>query len=169
MKTISISAYAKKKGVSRQRIQNLIGSGVLTKERGGIDPVKADRALKQSLDPTRESKIKGLGRASERDRKTLLAEKIRLTSAEAGLKELKLSEESGRLIDLGALSRVMDKMHLTFRARVLSRSAKMAPILFACESLVELQTALKDSDWECLSELASIDPESIPDIPAEGV
>ncbi|HXN07325.1 MAG TPA: hypothetical protein VN944_09710 [Nitrospiria bacterium] len=162
MKTISISEYARRKAVTRQRIYALISRGVLVKEPGGgINPAKADRALKRSLDPTRESKIKGLGRAARGDKKSLLAEKTRLTASQATLSELKEAEESSRLIDKNVMLAVMDKLHLAFRSRVLARSAKMAPVLFGCETLVELQAALKDSDHECLTELAGMNPAEV--------
>lgn len=168
MKTVSISEYARKKKVSRQRIQALINRGVLEKEPGGgIDPVKANRALKQSIDLSRETKIKGLGGASGEGRKDYMAEKTRLTASQATLSELKEAEESGRLIDADLVLASLDKLHLAFRSRVLARSAKMAPRLFECETLAEMQAALKDSDHECLTELASLNPAEVIDSPGE--
>ena len=162
MKTVSLSEYARQKGVSYQAIQALIRKGVVKKEADGkIDPEKSDRTIANNRSPSHSSKMKIEGMSDGPEPHGFMVEKIRLTKLQADKMDLELKKSRGELIEKNIFIKDIEKIIMAFRSRMLSRSVKIAPVLFGCESLVELKTELEKSDWECLNELSNIDPVTI--------
>jgi phage terminase Nu1 subunit (DNA packaging protein) len=136
--------------ISTQRIGQLVKLGII--------PPAVSRGRYQFLKSIHGYLIFLQARAKSGDKKDFLAEKTRLTSAQATLAELKVCEEKGILINKEAILRMLDRMILTFRSKVLYRSARVAPLLFGCQSIAELHEELQKSDHECLDELANTHP-----------
>jgi len=58
---VTRAAYARSRGISKQRVQQLVDEGRLTLVRGKVDPEKADAELADAIDPRHEKTTKATG------------------------------------------------------------------------------------------------------------
>ncbi len=86
------SQFARKCGVSRQRINDLVKSGVVNLVDGRIDPEAADRAIAANADPSKAKKL----RPAKSDFQAARAVKEYYL---AQLRKLEYEKESGQLVE----------------------------------------------------------------------
>jgi hypothetical protein len=123
MKTISISAYAKEKNVSRQYISSLIGKGILKKEKNGqLDPAESDKRINENRDIRRDHlrKLKipnyeNKKKAGQKRKDCLDASRLLKMQMEAKLLELEYEKRSSELCTTAGIE--AKKVELACRLR----------------------------------------------------
>ncbi len=151
MTTVSKSAFARHRGISRQSVGKMIeagriGGAALTRD-GRIVVAEADRQL---------------GPVNEAEPPALSESKARKAAADARKAELAVAEMEGRLIDKAAALRAVSQLAQAERDAILAWPARAAPILAANLQVNEhaLHTALVTSLRAHLTERATV-PESL--------
>lgn len=87
----------------------------------------------------------------------------RKLSADASLAELKLFRESGQLVAIEDVERVWTKQIAACRQKLLGIPTKLAPMVFAAESIEETRSMLEQELHEALNELGDSDADDAPD------
>lgn len=158
---MSQNAYAKRCGVSVSYINQLVKAGSIPLLAGKVDVAAADEFMAsrpRTEQPAKAKKSKGkLDGAHER---------ARLAKEKADAQAIENAKARGELIDVKTVAAAWEKRMANFRAKVLQRSSRVAPLLAAMDDPKEVAGALKASDYENLEELANGDEpfmEGIPD------
>jgi len=170
MKYMNQKEYGKHRGISQQRVSQLIRDGYLKGalkkfgNRNLIDPEKADRFLDERLNQARQKKKnqtenislekqKGTIQAAAMDPKQSLAESQRLKALyDAALRKIDLDERKGKLMPVAEVEkqafeagrRVRDAI-LNIPARIGAEITSMTDVHLVTEKLTsELTTALEE-------------------------
>ncbi len=120
MTTVSKSAYARHRGVSRQSVGKMIEAGRI----GGRAIAAGGRIVADEAD-------RQLGPAQVDDAPTLAESKARRAAADARKAELAVAEMEGLLIDKAATMRAVQQLAQAERDAILAWPARAAPILAA--------------------------------------
>lgn len=130
---ISQSEYARQKGVSRQRINNLVSSGIINLVNGKVDPLQADGAIMGQSDPARDDYRKMKGRpvdagtgAGSPYRQAATAEKY----WKAKLAELEVKVREGELVNAAEYDRLHAEMVVAAKTRLRAIPVQVAQELF---------------------------------------
>lgn len=82
--------------------------------------------------------------------------KRRKMAAEAGLAELELQKEQGKVIDIEKIADEFGEQLTNFRAKMLSLPSKIAAQVFTAENVQEIRSIIEDSIHEALNEIRGI-------------
>ena len=155
MPTVDVTKVASFLNLTEARIHQLVKEeGMPRASRGRYDPIKCahfyikylQRALKQRAVPTLDG-----GYVGER------AERVRLLSADADLREIELAKERGQLVAIQDVEHAMTDLVLITKARIMAVGARVAPELVGETSRVMIQAVIEKAHKEALSMLAKHD------------
>jgi len=164
---VTQATYAKSRGVTPARVNQLVKSGIIRLHSGLVDPEEADKAVAAASDPARDSyrKLGKMGRPHEAGggsgseyRRAATQEKY----WSAVLKRLKAEEEQGRLVDAEELKRELMTLFTTIKTRIRSIAPKCAQEIAHLkaskmrnkELIAAIQAILKKEHDDALSELS---------------
>ncbi len=82
--------------------------------------------------------------------------KRRKMAAEAGLAELELQKEQGKVIYIEKIADEFGEQLTNFRAKMLSLPSKIAAQVFTAENVQEIRSIIEDSIHEALNEIRGI-------------
>ena len=136
--------------LSTTRIHGLVKAGILP---------KAGRAA-YDLAVCRVSYIRYIreiaaGRGSKDGAVDLVAERARLTRAQAEHAERKNAVEAGEFLPRGEVHFMVTSAFARVRAKLLALPAKLAPLVVGAKSAAEAQKTLRDTVYQALNELAA--------------
>ena len=164
MPWLSITEYAKKRGVSRQWISKLIHSGWLksaTRQKGNrqqIDSDKADKILAANIDPSWSDQAK-LGKTEKRSTKTdstqedFLAAKLRAQIARADIETMKAKAMRGEYVKRADVEKGTFDCGRALRDLMLTISERIAAFLAAEENPMKVSQVLTKEIRQGLEEL----------------
>lgn len=152
MTLLSQSKYATRRGVDKSYISRLVKSKVLPLVEGMIDAEAADAILAERQSKAQPAKVK-----KAKDALDGAHERARLAKEKADAQAIENAKARGELIDVKTVAAAWEKRMANFRAKVLQRSSRVAPLLAAMDDPKEVAGALKASDYENLEELANGD------------
>ena len=155
--------YARQRGISRQRVNQLVSEGVVKLVKGLVDPLQADAAIAMSRDPTHGGKrtVDPVPSMSLITARTLKEEAL------ASLRRMESEEKKGNLINKDELTFALKDLFLVIRGRLLGLPAKVSgQIIHITQSnstnpavaRVEVEKLLKADIYEPLKEIASWEP-----------
>jgi phage terminase Nu1 subunit (DNA packaging protein) len=147
--TFPLDTISKLLDLTPQRVNQLVREGIVPKaERGRYELVPVVQAYIRYL---RDRAVKGDVYGDDYS-----AHRTRLVKVRADLLEIEQSQVEGRLIPSGDVEAAWVEVLANCRSKMLSIPTKVAPEVFAAESLVEVKGLLKTAVNEALSELASV-------------
>jgi len=164
---VTQATYAKSRGVTPARVNQLCKAGVIRLHDGLIDPAEADAAVAAAGDPARDAYRRlgrkgrpveaGSGSGSEY-RKAATAEK----HWSALLKRIAYEEKQGELVNAEELRHELTKLFTTIRTRIRSIAPKCAQEIAHLkvskmknkELIAAIQAILKKEHDDALSELS---------------
>lgn len=147
--TFPLDTISKLLDLTPQRVNQLVREGIVPKaERGRYELVPVVQAYIRYL---RDRAVKGDVYGDDYS-----AHRTRLVKVRADLLEIEQSQVEGRLIPAGDVEAAWVEVLANCRSKMLSIPTKVAPEVFAAESLVEVKGLLKTAVHEALSELASV-------------
>jgi len=148
--TVPIDTLCKLLDLTPQRINQLAREGIIPKvERGRYELVPVVRAYIQYL------RMGNLKRDLPEDDYT--THRMRLTRARADIMEMEKAQMEEKLIPAGDIESAWIEVVANMRAKILSLPTKVAPELFAAESLSEVKAILKEQIFEALTELENVE------------
>lgn len=138
------SEYGKHRGISQQRVSQLIRDGHLKgaiKKIGGrwqIEPVEADRLLSENLDqgrvkshtndPAQEEQERTIHDAGMQIVSRSEADKIK-ANYDAALKKIEYQERSGEVVPVEDARKAFADLILTARGKILGIKGKLGPLI----------------------------------------
>ena len=104
----------------------------------------------------RESEIESLRERIQIDPETdaLTREKIRLTKAQADMKEIEVLEKAKELLPVTEAGRILASVTGAIRAKLLNLSRKAAPELQGESEILAIEQVLNGFVYECLTDLS---------------
>ncbi len=150
---VSQAGFARRLGVSRQYVHQLVSIGLITLDKDGlIDSAKAVHAIEAAQDPARPRTRSGgeaedLAGASYHEARALKERYAAL------LRKLEYERLSGELIPAEEIVGAWQQLVAAFRSRILSLPSKLAPQVEMRESRY-IQTTLTAAVREALEELS---------------
>lgn len=170
-KTMTLSAFARHRGVSRQTVWNWQRAGlVVTGDGGAVDVAKTERllaerpavrkggAVKQPPSPVLHGET--VEQAAERivvdegKAPHTLAEAARLKENYlAKLRQLEFDQKSGAVVDVAEVGREVASEYAAVRAALLAVPAKVAPRVALLKTAEEVRAALDDALSQALEGL----------------
>lgn len=163
------TAYAKRRGVSRQYISKLVKEGVLPLDDGKVNPVQADAILEARREPARptyqekqdmRSGVVGQPIPGQRTipdselPKVLLKAKIKSESEKAKLLEIKAKVEAGKYVDIDDVLAAAFKQARTVRDNILIIPDRLSPILLNIDNVDDMHKALTEELTKALEVLS---------------
>ncbi len=136
--------FAKHMGISRPRVTEMVGMGILPKG-GTLDEWRI--AAYQHATATKAGWATASG--------DLEAEKTRLTKAQADKTELEVAALEGKLIPFEDYERELGDLVMSARAKLLALPGKLAMAAMGAASIQEAELAAKKLIYEALNELAA--------------
>ena len=85
--------------------------------------------------------------------------KRRKMAAEAGMAELELLKEQGRVVEIERVADEIGEQLSNFRAKMLSIPSKVAGLVYTAKDIKEIKSILDDAIYEALNEVAGINQE----------
>lgn len=85
--------------------------------------------------------------------------KRRKMAAEAGMAELELLKEQGRVVEIEKVADEIGEQLSNFRAKMLSIPSKVAGLAYTAKDIKEIKGILDDAIYEALNEVAGINQE----------
>jgi phage terminase Nu1 subunit (DNA packaging protein) len=151
MPTVDVTKVASFLNLTEQRIHQLVKLGMPRESRGRYDPIKCAhfyiRYLQQALEKKSVPTLDG-GYVGER------AERVRLLSADADLREIELARERGQLVGIQDVEATLTDLVLTTKARIMAIPPRLAPELIGETSRIMIQAKLERACKESLAYLA---------------
>ena len=160
------SGLARKLGVSRQAVHQLVTRGILTKDAGGkIDVQEAEKALINSVHPSAKTAANLVApSAPPPETASAPAESVEITSyhvaktlreaAEAQIARLELSEMQGEVIRVDAVKSALSVAMATAREALLQIPSRLAPLLAADTDPASVQNLLHAEIHQALEHLS---------------
>lgn len=148
-KLLSQAEYARLKKFSRQHVSRLIKLGLIPTVDGRIDLQAADAALKAMKDPARE-----LGKTPESW--TFTEARTLRESFRALNEQLTYQERHAEVIETAKVTRLLERVFITFKAKLLGAGTKLAPRLLGVESIPAIKAIVDREHREALTELSRL-------------
>jgi phage terminase Nu1 subunit (DNA packaging protein) len=155
MALVNVRKLASVLNLTERRVQQLVPEGLPKEERGKYDLGKCmawyirylQAALEKRAVPMPEGDLSGL-----RD------ERLRLTRAEAGLKEIELAKQRGLLVSIEDVEKDLAALIQEVKARIMAVGPRVAADLVGETSRVMVQAKLEKANKDALSLLAKYEP-----------
>ncbi|MDI6808245.1 MAG: hypothetical protein QME66_04590 [Candidatus Eisenbacteria bacterium] len=146
---LTLSAYAKKRGVSHQAVSKAVREGRITLVRGKIDPKRADAELRLNRDPARDPFRKGPGRPVKgpkvsRKKGTYLDARIRKEHYQAEIARLEFETRTGKLVDTEKVKKAAFDSARQVRDNLLNIPGRISASLAAKTDSFEIEIILKN-------------------------
>lgn len=151
--TFPLDTISKLLLLTPRRVNQLVNEGILPRaERGRYELVPVVQAYIKYL---REKAIRGDVSDDYANHRT------RLLKARADMAELEQAQLMNQLIPAADVEKAWSDVLAACRSRLLNIPTKVAPEVYAADSLVTVKAVLKDSVFEALNELSSVHVETL--------
>lgn len=125
MELISQYEWAKRKGFSKQYVNQLVKSGKIPLEQGKINPAKADAIMAATQDPGKPTKRKSSGNTEDLS-DLLLRTRIKNEVQKGRILEIRAKVESGEYVNADLVRAEIFKMGRAARDHLLSIPDRLA-------------------------------------------
>lgn len=167
VRLITQAEYARHRGVDPTTVRDAIRAGRITLIDGKVDPVAADaqwarntRVRVNSRQRPADAAAMDQPAAPAAPQETYEAARRRRELAEAQLAELKLAEQQGDLVRVGAVRTQVAKLAAGLREGLMQIPARLAPVLAAETDAGKVHDALVAELRQVLEQVTDLQPAS---------
>lgn len=154
---LSQAAFAKRLGVSRPYVGQLVARGVIVLKDGHINFAEAVRAIEAAQDPARPRTRPRIAMPEGKDPATYQAARTLKEKYAALQRKLDYERACGKLIPVDEVRAALEQLVAAFRARCLSLPSRLAPRLAVINESAKIKKVLTAELREALQELSRFD------------